>query len=299
MRIYERAAWPPSLRLGRSATVVVAVICLGQAGCIIPLPSKTTRGHHYPSEVLGFLSNPGVSREEVLAEFGPPLYESEMTRTLVYDWEQTPRYLVPVPHVIHRDVEFRGEVVQGDSDRVGLFIAYDERGVVLAHQTRTFTGRTVKEACERWRRSVRVATADRPEPGKGLVIFYCEGHSKSGGVGLVIFDIVKEPTGTALGSGPQMGGLPNGSYIAYGAGLPNGSYIVYNATPGEHAFAISTMARQLHYRQVDIESNRVYYVRAELVKSRTGGVQSPELTVVDSQEGSAAIKNLKRVNVSQ
>src|SRR5262245_18507624 len=92
---------PQSLSLRPSATtsgltlLLTAVICLGHLGCI-PLPSETTRGHRYPSDVLAFLSNPGVSREEVLAELGPPLFESEASRTLVYDWEQTPRYLVPV-----------------------------------------------------------------------------------------------------------------------------------------------------------------------------------------------------------
>src|SRR2546422_37567 len=55
----------------------------------------------------------------------------------------------------------------------------------------------------------------------------------------------------------------------------------------------------IYYRRVNIESNRIYYVRAELVKSRTGGLQSsPELTVVDSQEGATAISNLRRVTLS-
>src|SRR5262245_36923938 len=81
---------------------MAAVICLGPIGCIIPLPSKTTRGQRYSSKVLAFLSEPGVSRADVLAEFGPPLYESEEIGTMVYDWEQTPQYLVPLPHVAHR-----------------------------------------------------------------------------------------------------------------------------------------------------------------------------------------------------
>lgn len=64
--------------------------------------------------------------------------------------------------------------------------------------------------------------ADRPEPGKGLVIFYHESRFAGGGVGFVVRDINKGPSGENLGSGPQIWGLPNGSYF------------VYNAVPGKH-----------------------------------------------------------------
>jgi len=138
-------------------------------------------------------------------------------------------------------------------------------------------------------RQASPATADRPEPGKGLVIFYRESRFAGGGVGFMIRDIDKEPTDTSPGSGPEIGGLPNGSYF------------VYSATPGRHTFSGSTTAKaEVYYRRVDIESNHIYYVRAELLKSRTGGLlSSPELTVIDSQEGSAAVRNLRRVTLSR
>jgi len=112
-------------------------------------------------------------------------------------------------------------------------------------------------------RQAAPVAADRPEPGKGLVIFYRESHFKAGGVGFTVHDSDKEPTDTTVGRGPRIGSLPNGSYF------------VYNATPGKHIFSGSTTAKpEVHYRRVTIESNRIYYVRAELVKSRTGELQS-------------------------
>jgi len=137
-------------------------------------------------------------------------------------------------------------------------------------------------------RQVPPTVADRPEPGKGLVIFYRESKFAGGGVGLVIRDINKPPSGTDPRSGPQIGGLPNGSYF------------VYNATPGKHIFSGSTTARaEIYYRRVNIESNRSYYVRAELLGSSIGVPSHPELTVVDPQEGSTAIKNLRPVTLSR
>ena len=139
-------------------------------------------------------------------------------------------------------------------------------------------------------RQASPAAADRPEAGKGLVIFYRESRFAGGGVGFIIRDIDKEPTPTTPVSGPKIGGLPNGSYF------------VYSATPGKHAFSGSTTAKpEIFFRRMNIEPDKSYYVRAELVKSKTGGLldqQSPELTVVDSQEGSAAIRNLHRVTLS-
>jgi len=123
--------------------------------------------------------------------------------------------------------------------------------------------------------------ADRPEPGKGRVIFYRESKFAGGGVGFVIFDVNKPPSGTDLGSGPQIGRLPNGSYF------------VYNATPGKHIFSGSTTARPAtFYCWATIESNKTYYVQAKLWGSSIGVPSHPDLTVVDPQEGSTAIKNL-------
>src|SRR5438093_52484 len=85
--------------------------------------------------------------------------------------------------------------------------------------------------------SAAPAAADRPNPGKGLVIFYRESHFKGGGVGFIVRDVEELKPGTP-GSGPQIGSLPNGSYF------------VYNATPGKHTFAGSTTAKpEIYYRR--------------------------------------------------
>ena len=130
--------------------------------------------------------------------------------------------------------------------------------------------------------------ADRPEPGKGLVIFYRESKFAGGGVGFVVCDVIKPPSGGDLGSGPQIGSLPNGSYFTY------------NAKPGKHTFSGSTTARPAtYYFWTTIESNKTYYVRAKLWGSSIGVPSHPDLTVVDPQEGLTAIKNLRPVTLSR
>jgi hypothetical protein len=60
------------------------------------------------------------------------------------------------------------------------------------------------------KRQAPPATGDRPEPGKGLVIFYHESHFQGGGVGYAVRDLDEEPNQRfkAL-SQPRIGGLPN------------------------------------------------------------------------------------------
>jgi hypothetical protein len=147
-------------------------------------------------------------------------------------------------------------------------------------------------------------TGDNPEPGKGLVIFYRESHFKGGGVGYAVRDFDEEPnTGAKAFSQPRIGALPNGSYF------------VYQATPGKRVFTGSMICltgnvwegwlREYFfcYCRVNVESNTIYYVQAALAGSigelLAGGMSRPILGVVDSQKGSAAIKNLKRVTLSK
>ena len=149
------------------------------------------------------------------------------------------------------------------------------------------------------KRQAAPPTADSPEPGKGLVIFYRESHFKAGAVGLIVRDLDEEPKYNPFKalSQPKIGGLPNGSYF------------VYHATPGEHIFAGSMMvmwevgvSRELvdvYYCRVNIESNMTYYVRAELTGGSIGVPSYPSLGVMDSETGVAAIKNLKRVALAQ
>ena len=144
------------------------------------------------------------------------------------------------------------------------------------------------------KRQVPPVTADCPEPGKGLVIFYRESHFKGGGVGYAVRDFDEEQnTGAKVFSQPRIGALPNGSYF------------VYQATPGKRVFAGSMIvfqdvwegSREVPYFcccSVNVESNTTYYVQLRFTR-RTF---TPKLGVVDSQKGSAAIKTLKRVKLS-
>jgi hypothetical protein len=122
----------------------------------MPLGTKTTSGHTYLHETLAFLDLPGTTRNEVVATLGPPAYESESTRTLLYVWERTFRWSVSRPEQIgpvHLTWEHNPEVIAGKQRLWGLFIAYDEQGLVCAHEIRTFGAPRLEEACVSWRSS--------------------------------------------------------------------------------------------------------------------------------------------------
>ena len=158
------------------------------------------------------------------------------------------------------------------------------------------------------KRQAPPVTADCPEPGKGLVIFYRESHFTGGALGYAIRDFDEKPNDVSkVRSQPRIGALPNGSYF------------VYQATPGQHVFAGSEIdvwkfhgmtrfeerhefgvgSREDHYYhdycRVSIESNTTYYVRAD--RLGIAGVANPSLHVVGSPQGSEAIKSLKRVTL--
>ena len=123
-------------------------------------------------------------------------------------------------------------------------------------------------ACATVQRQAAPATPDRPKPGKALVYFYREKKLAGWGVGYNVRD-----GETRIG------------------GLPNGSYFVYDATPGSHTFSAATEARA--ERTLKIEAGKSYYIRGEIEMGMFVG--RPYLTIVDPQEGAAAIKGLKRV----
>jgi hypothetical protein len=132
-------------------TTFVCGLLVGCTGCIIPLPNKVSHGHRHSAAALAFLDSLGTTREEVIGALGPPLLESHESRTLLYEWEETPRFLASVPHIVHRDIEMRGEVVRGDAALFGLFIAYDAQGVVETYEVREISAPTLREACTIWR----------------------------------------------------------------------------------------------------------------------------------------------------
>ena len=125
-------------------------------------------------------------------------------------------------------------------------------------------------SCASVQREAAPSQPDRPERGKGLVVFYRERHFVGGGVGYNVRD-----NGTKIG------------------GLPNGSYFVYQANPGTHTFSAATEATD--EKPVKVEAGRTYYVRGEIQVGVLVG--RPHLTIVAAEEGSNAIKNLRRVKL--
>ena len=135
--------------------------------------------------------------------------------------------------------------------------------------------------------SSQVASAPptQPEPGKGLVIFYRESKFAGGGVPFSILEMNTQPP-------TKIVDLPNGRYFACGV------------TPGNHRFVGTTSSTMpdLNFNKMtmthvyscdmNVESNTTYYLHAELV--RAGLIGHPKLSVVDAQQGSEAIKNLRR-----
>jgi hypothetical protein len=131
--------------------LLLGLFSLGLTGCIVPLPDKVTQGHRYSAEALAFLDEPDTTRAEVVATLGAPLLEHE-SQILLYEWEQTPRYLTSVPTIMHGHNELRTKVNEGYAEMYGLFIAYDAHGLVEAHEVRKIRRRTLEEACVAWQK---------------------------------------------------------------------------------------------------------------------------------------------------
>ena len=123
------------------------------SGCLIPIGSKVSSGHRHSAEALAFLDQPGATREEVITTLGPPLIESQHTRTLVYVWHEMLRYLD-----LTRDPDSQSHsatdsaVVYGSPEEYALFVAYDERGLILGHEVRYVDGRSLEDECRDWYR---------------------------------------------------------------------------------------------------------------------------------------------------
>ena len=125
-------------------------------------------------------------------------------------------------------------------------------------------------SCAAVQREAAPSQPDRPERGKGLVIFYRERHFTGGGVSYKVFD--------------------NGNRIG---GLPNGAYFIYQATPGAHKFTASTEVTD--EKPLTVEAGKTYYVRGEVQMGVFVG--RPHLIIVDKQEAAGEIKELHRVKM--
>jgi hypothetical protein len=136
----------------KMVSAFVVIVCA--AGCVVPLPSKVTAGHKYSKQEIAFLDLPNSTRAEVLSTLGEPLVEIGSPGVLLYTWEKTTRVKVYPPDDIggvHLDAH--PSTIKGDPQEWGLFIAYDERGYVTAHEVRRIGTTELTEACVQWRQS--------------------------------------------------------------------------------------------------------------------------------------------------
>ena len=90
----------------------------------------------------------------MIATLGPPLLESESTRTLVYVWEEKPRYIsfwpkrLLSPHPGSQDA-----VEYGSAEQRALLIAYDASGNIVGHVERYIDTRSLEAECMSWFRA--------------------------------------------------------------------------------------------------------------------------------------------------
>src|SRR5699024_2052737 len=99
--------------------------------------STVSSGHRHTAEALSFLRDSGVTRDEVISTLGEPLIDSKSTRTLVFLWEEMPRYLFLRPSQAFSDhPSVGGSVEYGSAEQYALFVAYDEQGRIIDHEER-------------------------------------------------------------------------------------------------------------------------------------------------------------------
>jgi hypothetical protein len=115
-------------------------------GCLIPLGHKTTAGHKYTPESLAFLDDPRTTRRDTLAELGPPLWESAGLRIMLYLWEDSLQWYYAPPGRLGIEP---GKTTS-HPQRWGLFIAYNDQEIVVAHEVRPVGDDSPEVACVRW-----------------------------------------------------------------------------------------------------------------------------------------------------
>jgi hypothetical protein len=128
---------------------------------LVPFKSDTTGGHKYTSEAIAFLNTPEATREEVIATFGPAIVESSAAKVLLYTWQVTSS-VVPF-QIVSKDRDPATGVetttplnpkAPGTVQQWGLFIAYNDRGKIVAHEVTRTGASGLEEACIKWQRTV-------------------------------------------------------------------------------------------------------------------------------------------------
>src|SRR5437016_10841644 len=109
----------PTMRVVTTLSICI-LVAVGN-GCIIPLGRKATLGHEYSPEALLFLGAKGTSRDDVLSNLGPPLWESAESRVMLYVWETSLEWYIVPPKPLGPPGKDSSK-----TKRWGLLIAYSE-----------------------------------------------------------------------------------------------------------------------------------------------------------------------------
>jgi hypothetical protein len=120
-------------------------------GCIFPEGYKVTAGREYSDDATAFLDLPGATRAETIASLGAPTWESTDARVLLYVWEKSFKWKFNPPSDVN-DVHFGDHTwhARTAARRWGLFIAYDDKGLVSAHAVSEIGEKTLEEDCFKW-----------------------------------------------------------------------------------------------------------------------------------------------------
>jgi len=170
MRQESLTPFATAVGLSMKTKQIFFFVCLAtQCGCryigvetpLVPFKSEITAGHRYTDEAIAFLDAPGTTREEVIANLGPPLLESHESQVLVYAWQVTssvvPFQIVSIEHNPATGAETRipwNSKREGTVQQWGLFIAYNYSGQIVAHEIKKTGTSGLEEACVAWRRAV-------------------------------------------------------------------------------------------------------------------------------------------------
>jgi hypothetical protein len=168
-----------SLRLNttRLSKVLICLLAPTLVSCTIYVPKgrEVTAGHKYSKESVAFLDLPDATRKEAVENLGEPLWESSESRVLLYVWESWFKWQVDEPHWLREppeegeDAEHAKEEEEDSThyQRWGLFVAYDEMGLVYRHEIRRFGKQTLEEECGKWARQGELSLEVMDNSSKG------------------------------------------------------------------------------------------------------------------------------------
>jgi hypothetical protein len=132
------------------SVIFASALALGLSGCLGPEGSRVTSGQKFSPEALAFLNDPRTTREQVLAELGEPQVEFPLMRTLVYLRRELPRHLAVQPKDPGESGDSKSSVENGSEEEWALLIAYDERGLIVAHADRHIDANSLEKECADW-----------------------------------------------------------------------------------------------------------------------------------------------------